>query len=210
MRPADNIEESIKKLRYKTDAETHEKVLGNVLQMLDKHEKQKSGVIKPDIWRTIMNTRTRKFATAAVILIAATITLHFIAGPFGATTSVYAEVAERLHKALTMTYTATSTALEGMGDMDMKVAFKVPGLMRSEHAGGHVSVMDSVQGKGLSIIPERKQFVEIDFSNLPDHSDRWELDTIENLRSLPDRANQELGTREIDGRVGSPQDPGAL
>ena len=32
MRPADNIEESIKKLRYKTNAETHKKVLGNVLQ----------------------------------------------------------------------------------------------------------------------------------------------------------------------------------
>ena len=179
MRPADNIEESIKKLRYETDAETHEKVLGNVLQTLDKCEKQKSAVIKPDIWRTIMNTKTRKLATAAVILIAATISLNYFVGPIGVTTSVYAEVAERLHKALTMTYTATtSTALEGMGEIEMKVYFKVPGLMRSEHAGGHVSVMNSVQGKGLSIIPERKQFVDIDFSNLPDHSDRWELETI--------------------------------
>jgi len=202
MRPSDSIEESIKKLRYTTDAETHKKVLGNVLQTLDKREKEKSGATRPDIWRTIMNTKTRKFATAAVILIAATISLNYFVGPIGVTTSVYAEVAERLHKALTMTYTATTTtALEGMDDMDMKVAFKVPGLMRSEHAGGHVSVMDSVRGKGLSIIPERKQFVEIDFSNLPDHSDRWELDTIENLRSLPERANEELGTREIDGRV---------
>ncbi|MHC4371023.1 MAG: hypothetical protein ACYSW8_25720, partial [Planctomycetota bacterium] len=64
MRPADNIEESIKKLRYKTDAETREKVLGNVLQTMDKNEKQESGVTRPDIWRTIMNTKTRKFATA--------------------------------------------------------------------------------------------------------------------------------------------------
>ncbi|MHC4363340.1 MAG: hypothetical protein ACYSTZ_10970, partial [Planctomycetota bacterium] len=85
MRPADSIEESIKNLRYKTDAETREKVLGNVLQAMDKREEQKSGVIKPDIWRTIMNTKTRKFATAAVILIAATITLYIISGPFGAT-----------------------------------------------------------------------------------------------------------------------------
>ncbi len=201
MRPADNIEESIKKLRYETDAETHEKVLGNVLQTLDKCEKQKSGAIRPDIWRTIMNTKTRKLATAAVILIAATISLNYFVGPIGVTTSVYAEVAERLHKALTMTYTATTTtSLEGLPDMDMKVAFKVPGLLRNEHAGGHVSVFDTVQGKGLSIIPERKQFVEIDFSNLPDRSDRWELDKIENLRSLPDRA-EEVGTREINGRT---------
>jgi outer membrane lipoprotein-sorting protein len=202
MRPLENIEKLIKKLRYKTDAETHDRVLGNVLQTLDEHENKKSGVIKPDLWRTIMNSKTRKFATAAAILIAAIITLHFIAGPFGATSTVYAEVAERLHKALTMTYTATTTTpLEGIPDMEMEVAFKEPGLMRMTMAGGYVSVMDSVQGKGLSIIPGKKQFIEMDLSNLPDDPGQNQLSTIEKLRSLPDRADEELGEREIDGRV---------
>ncbi len=202
MRPSDNIEKSIKKLRYETDAETHKKVLGNVLQTLDKREKQKSGVIKPDTWRTIMNTKTRKFAIAAVILIAAIVSLHFIAGPFGATSTVYAEVAERLHKALTMTYTVTTTTpLEGMPDMEMDVAFKEPGLMRMTMTGGYVSVMDAVQGKALSIIPQKKQFIEMDMSNLPDDPGQSQLDAIEKLRSLPDRADEELGTMEIDGRV---------
>ncbi len=202
MRPADNIEESIKKLRYKTDAETHEKVLGNVLQTLDKCEKQKSGVIKPDIWRTIMNTKTRKLATAAVILVAATVTLYIIAGPFGTTSTVYAEVAERLHKALTMTYKITTTTpVEWMPDMEMEVAFKEPGLMRMTAAGGYVSVMDAVQGKGLSIDPGKQQFTEMDLSNLPDDPGQNQLSGIEGLRSLPDRADEELGTREIDGRT---------
>ena len=202
MRPADNIEESIKKLRYKTDAETHEKVLGNVLQTLDKNEKQKSGVTRPDIWRTIMNTKTRRFATAAVILIAATITLYIIAGPFGTTSTVYAEVAERLHKALTMTYKITATTpVEWMPDMEMEVAFKEPGLMRMTAPGGYVSVMDAVQGKGLSIIPQQRQFIEIDLSNVPDDPGQNQLSGIEGLRSLPDRADEELGTREIDGRT---------
>ena len=199
MRPSNNIEKLIKKLHYETSAETHDRVFGNVLQALD--EKEKAGVIKPDLWRTIMNTKTRKFATAAVILIAAIISLHFIAGPFGATSSVYAEVAERLHKALTMTYTVTtSTPLEGMPDMEMEVAFKEPGLMRMTMAGGYVSVMDSVQGKGLSIIPAKKQFIEMDLSNLPDDPGQNQLSTIEKLRSLPDRADEELGERKINGR----------
>ena len=202
MRPSENIEKLIKKLRYKTSAETHDRVLGNVLQALDKNEKQKPGIIKPDLWRTIMNTRTRKFTTAAVILIAALISLHFIAGPFGATSTVYAEVAERLHKALTMTYTVTtSMPLEEMPDMEMEVAFKEPGLMRMTMTGGYISVMDSVQGKGLSIIPERKQFIEMDLTNLPDDPGQNQLSAIEKLRSLPDRADEELGEREIDGRV---------
>ena len=149
-----------------------------------------------------MNAKTRKFATAAVILIAAIISLHFIAGPFGATTSVYAEVAERLHKALTMTYKMTTTTpLEEMPDMEMEVSFKEPGLMRMTMEGGYVSVMDSVRGKGLSIIPEKKQFVEMDMSNLPDDPSKNPLNVIEKLRSLPDRADEELGTREINGQV---------
>ncbi len=202
MRPSDNIEKLIGKLRYKTNAATHEKVLGNVLQALDKRQKQESGAAKPDLWRTIMNTGTRKFAIAAAILIAATITLYFIAGPFGATGRVYAEVAERLHRARTMIYNVTtSTPVEGMPDMTTEVAFKEPGLMRMTMSGGYVSIMDSVQGKGLSIIPERKQFVEIDMTNLPNDAGQHQLDAIEKLRSLPERADEELGEREIDGRT---------
>ncbi len=201
MRPSDNIEKLIKKLHYETSAETHDRVFGNVLQALDEKEKQKSGVTKPDIWRTIMNTKTRKFATAAMILIAALIGLHFIAGPFSTTSSVYAEVAERLQKAMTMTYkVTTSTPVEEMPDMEMEVAFKEPGLMRMTMTGGYVSVMDSVQGKGLSIIPGKKQFIEMDLSNLPDDPGQNQLSTIEKLRSLPDRADEELGEREINGR----------
>jgi outer membrane lipoprotein-sorting protein len=149
-----------------------------------------------------MNTKTRKFATAAVILIAATISLNYFVGPIGVTTSVYAEVAERLQKALTMTYTVTtSMPVEGMPDMEMEVAFKEPGLMRMTGTGGSVSVMDSVQGKALSIIPATKQFVEMDLSNLPDDPGQNQLSVIEKLRSLPDRADEELGTREVDSRT---------
>lgn len=148
-----------------------------------------------------MNTKTRKFATAAMILIAALIGLHFIAGPFSTTSTVYAEVAERLQKAMTMTYkVTTSTPVEEMPDMEMEVAFKEPGLMRMTMTGGYVSVMDSVQGKGLSIIPGKKQFIEMDLSNLPDDPGQNQLSTIEKLRSLPDRADEELGEREINGR----------
>lgn len=202
MRPADSVEKAVKRLRYKTDAETHEKILGNVMQNLTKDERQKSGTIKPEIWRTIMSTKVRKLATAAVILIAATVILYIIAGPFGATTSVYAEVAERLHNALTMTYKMTTTTpLEEMPDMEMDVAFKEPGLMRMTMAGGYISVMDAVEGKGLSIIPQKKQFIEMDMSNLPNDPGKNPLNAIEKLRSLPGRADEELGEMEIDGRT---------
>jgi hypothetical protein len=67
MRPSENIEKLIKKLRYKTSAETHDRVLGNVLLALDK--KQKIGANTPDIWRIIMKSPITKLSTAAVIIV---------------------------------------------------------------------------------------------------------------------------------------------
>jgi outer membrane lipoprotein-sorting protein len=202
MRPAENIEKLIKKLRYKTSADAHDRVLGNVLEALDEHEKRKSGVIKPEIWRTIMNSRTTKFAAAAAIIIAVLIGLHYLVGPIAGTSTVFADVAEQLHKARTLLYTVTtSTAVEGMPDMRMEIAFKEPGYMRMTMPGGYISVMDCIQGKALSIIPERKQFIEMDMSNLPDDVGRRQFDAIERLRTLPQRADEVLGERVMDGRT---------
>jgi outer membrane lipoprotein-sorting protein len=199
MRPAENIEKLIKKLRYKAGAETHEKVLGNVLQALDEREEQKSGVVKPDIWRTIMNSKITKLATAAAVIVAVLVSFHYLGGSAG---SAYADVAERLQKARTLLYTVTtSTAVEGMPAMQMEIAFKEPGYMRMTMPGGYVSVMDCIQGKGLSIIPDKKQFIEMEIANLPGDGGRRQFDFIEGLRSLPERADEVLGEREIDGRT---------
>ncbi len=202
MRPAEDIEKLIKKLRYKADARTHEKVLGNVLQALDEHERQKSGVTKRQIWRTIMSNRITKLAVAAAIVIAVLIGLHYFAGPVSVTTSAYAEIAQRLQNARTMLYTVTTTtSVQGMPDMRMEIAFKEPGFMRMTMPGGYVSVMDCIQGKGLSIMPDKKQFIEMEISNLPGDGGRQQFNTIEKLRSLPERADAVLGEREIDGRT---------
>lgn len=199
MRPAENIEKLIKTLRYKAGAETHEKVLGNVLQALDKHQRQESGATTPDLWRTIMNRKITKLATAAAVIIAALIGFHYLGG---SASNVYADVVERLQKARTLLYTVTtSTAIEGMPDMRMEIAFKEPGYMRMTMPGGYISVLDGIQGKGLSIRPDKKQFIEMDMSNLPDDAARRQFDAIERLRTLPERADEVLGERTVDGRV---------
>jgi hypothetical protein len=78
MRPSENIEKLIKKLRYKTSAETHDKVLGNVLQALDEKQKQKTGVMAPDIWRIIMKTKATKLGFAAVIIACIVLSIPFM------------------------------------------------------------------------------------------------------------------------------------
>jgi outer membrane lipoprotein-sorting protein len=199
MRPSENIEKLIKKLCYTTSAETHDRVLGNVMLALDEKEKQKPGVNKPELWRTIMNSKITKLATAAAIIVAVLVSFHYLGG---SASNAYADIAERLQKARTLLYTVTTTTpIEGVPDMKMEVAFKEPGYMRMTMPGGYVSVMDCMQGKALSVIPARKQFVEMDMSNLPDDSGRRQFDAIEKLRSLPERADEVLGERQIDGRT---------
>jgi len=83
----------------------------------------------------------------------------------------------------------------------IEIAFKEPGYMRTTMPGGLVTVIDWAQGKGISILPSRKQFIEMEMSNLPHDPAQQPFNIIEKLRTLPDRADEELGTSEINGRV---------
>jgi outer membrane lipoprotein-sorting protein len=146
-----------------------------------------------------MNNKMIKFATAATIIVAALTGLHYLGGSSGA---VYADVVKQLQKARTLVYTAISTTpIEGMPDMEMEVAFKEPGYMRMTLPDGYVSVFDGVEGKGISIIPTRKQFIEIDMSNLPEEAGQREFNIIEQLRTLPERADENLGEQLMDGQT---------
>jgi len=150
----------------------------------------------------IMKSPLTKIAAAAVIIIAVLIGLNFFSDSVSITSTAYAEIVERLHNARTLTYVVeTNTSIEWMPSMRMEIAFREPGYMRMSAPGGFVSVVDSIRGKGITILPPRKQFIEMDISNLQKDPAQQNIDVIERLRSLPERADEELGTREIDGRV---------
>ena len=199
MRPAENIEKLIKRLRYKTSDETHDRVFDNVMQALDKKQEHKSGVTTPDLWRTIMNNKMIKLATAAAIIVAVLIGLNFLGGSAG---TVYADVVKQLQKARTLIYTVTSTTpVEGISDTEIEVTFKEPGFMRMTMPGGYITVMDWSTGKGLSLIPPRNQYIEMELDNMPNDAAQREFDAIESLRTLPERADEDLGERIMDGRT---------
>ncbi len=146
------------------------------------------------IRRKIMKSPLTKIAAAAVIIIAVLIGLNFFGDSITVTSTAYAEVVGRLRNVLTMTYTSNGTTA-------IEIAFKKPGYMRTTMPGDYVTVIDWTQGKGLSTLPTRKQFIEMEMSNLPHDPAQQQFNVIEKLRTLPDRADEELGTRERDGRV---------
>jgi outer membrane lipoprotein-sorting protein len=154
------------------------------------------------IGRAIMRSRIAKLAAAAVIIVAALAVINQLWGPIDRAGAVYAAVAEQLHNARTMTYSLiTQTNIEDVPTVRVDMAFKEPGYMRITTVDGYLTVIDWAQNKGISVWPPRKQFIDFEATNYQHDPAQDPFVVIENLRTLPLRADAELGEKEIDGRL---------
>ena len=75
MRPAENINELIKKLQLKASADLDRRVHEDISRALAESRKTESAPPEPNIWRIIMKSPITKLATAAVVIIACVIGL---------------------------------------------------------------------------------------------------------------------------------------
>ena len=75
MRPADNINDLIKKLKLKASLDLDKRVHDNISRALAESDMAESAVKQPNIWSTIMKSPITKIAAAAVIIIACMIGL---------------------------------------------------------------------------------------------------------------------------------------
>lgn len=78
MRPADNINELIKKLKLKASADLDKRVHDDISAALVESENNKSVLAEPNIWRTLMKSPIIKLAAVAVILIAVAISVTIL------------------------------------------------------------------------------------------------------------------------------------
>jgi hypothetical protein len=200
MRPADNIEESIKKLRYKTSAETHDKVLGNVLQALDEKEKQKPGVIKPDLWRMIMKNTFTKIAAAIVVIAGILIGLYFAGNPFVATVT-FADVIQPILNART----ASLDIIIGSQGNQPVIHDDIMGsrIRRTvSNIQGPDIIIDLEQQRLLTIDHDKKTATYIGLGGLPDLKNYVEVlrNSITRLQSKPDFQVENRGVEEFEGQ----------
>ncbi len=78
MRPTENIERLIRQLRYRARPEVHDRILGNVLQALNKSKEKRMAATQPNIWRTIMKSKITKLAAAAAMIIIAALGISLL------------------------------------------------------------------------------------------------------------------------------------
>jgi len=196
-----NIENHIRKLRYKASDTTRQSILSCVSDALEKKMKSQSAPTQPIIWRIIMNKPFTKLTVAAVILLAVVIGLQ-IGSPFE--NKAYAEVVEQLHNVHTLVFTLITQTNQGNGEtVKTDIAYKDPGLLRTTTVDGYIAVVDFTIGKMISIVPGGGYtLAEIkDLSTSDAKGPNGPFASIESMKNLPAKADENLGTREIDGIV---------
>jgi len=68
MRPAQDLEKLIRRLRFKAGVDLHERTISDALQAQAKSKQTKSVLVKPNIWRIIMKSNVSKFAAAVIVI----------------------------------------------------------------------------------------------------------------------------------------------
>jgi outer membrane lipoprotein-sorting protein len=217
MSPAESIEKLIKKLRYQANAETHERILGNVLQTLDESEKEKTGVVTPNIRSIIMKSPIAKLAAAAVIIIAVIVGINHFIGPVNVTSVALADVLERLEQAKTfaykMTMTMTGSMMPGTPAREMEMEATVT--MSNEYGMKMESTMvDANSGEQtiqqmymipndramVMVMPGQKKFMRMEFTEeLLARMKKQNNDPREMVKQIMSCNYTELGRSKIDG-----------
>jgi hypothetical protein len=195
MRPAEDIDKQIKKLRYKAGAETHDRIFGNVMQVLDEHEKQKAGAAAPDIWRIIMRSSVTKIAAAAVIIVAVLIALH----QFGTGTVTFAQVVEPLLNAKAMIFEVIiGDEQTGASINEIIVGQKIRRTM--SNIPGITMIIDLENSRLLALNDIDNSAGYADISGPVKERHQSYVTFLRQIITKLKDNHQELGEQEIDGR----------
>jgi len=208
MRPAENIEKLINRLRIEPRAEMSKRNLDDALAA---HKKVIGSVSsRPTIWRTIMKSRVSKIAAAAIIIVI--IGLHQFNNSINGTSIVWADVAERLEKVSSYKAQARRVLTE-VGQEEPFFQCDVLRYFSPDHGAVEESYVDgelvmlaycSISEKSVLIVfPLNKVYCRFDFNeellSLVEYINPANTDGI--MKLFGSERCTRLGSREIDGVI---------
>jgi hypothetical protein len=198
MKPADKIKDLIKNLRYKPSAEAHNRMLNNVLKVLDENKTSHSA--QPSFGRIIMKSKITKLAAAAVIIIAALLAVTLFGPPEVAKVAL-ADVIEPILNART----ASLDIVLGPDGNQQVIHDDVLGsrIRRTVSNVKHSDIIiDLEQQKLLTLDHSDKTAVYIELGGLDDLQNYLEIlqTTVARLKDNPDFQVADMGIQEIEGQ----------
>ena len=135
------------------------------------------------------NARWAMASAAAVLAMALVVVLY----PWR---DSYAAALDQLRNARSLTFVYSGDQSPESGDIE--VAYRAPGQYRFNLPSGSYLVVDFPRSKAIWVSPSQKAYREYDrFLRAHPYAHSF----IDELRSLPDKPDENLGTKEIDGRV---------
>jgi len=130
MRPADNVNELIKKLKLKASTDLDRRVHDDISMALAESDKTKSAVTQPKIGRTIMKSPITKLAAAAVIIVLVVLGLFEFIGTENTSGVVWADVVRKVGASRGLIIRCTDLS-ESSGD-DYSIAYTSPRYCRKD------------------------------------------------------------------------------
>jgi outer membrane lipoprotein-sorting protein len=114
-------------------------------------------------------------------------------------TKAYAKVVAEIKKARTVVFTQFTQDNQGNGEtIKTDIAYKEPGHFRTTTIDGYIAIVDGTSGKMISILPQGG-YTLAEIKDLSKTGSQGPFESIEAMKNLPAKADEELGTREIDG-----------
>ena len=138
MRPADNINELIKKLKLKASAELDKRVHDDISAALAESDKTESAITQPKIRRTIMKSPIVKLAAAAVIIALVVLGLFEFIGTENTSGVVWAEVARKVEASRGLIVRCTDSIPSN--EHDYSITYTSPRYCRKDfYKGGQIT-----------------------------------------------------------------------
>ncbi len=144
--------------------------------------------------RRIMTTSIK---IAAAVLVAAGGLIYFAVAPPVKATTAFAEMAQKLSKAHTLSYRTANEGPEVKEPMKGRCLFKEPNLTRVEIEGGAVMIMDGSQGKHLILDPAAKSALLLEGKAEPPPDNAAGTGMIDYLRQLTEGDAKSVADKQI-------------
>lgn len=146
----------------------------------------------------------------SIASVAAVVIIAVVAGviPLGSNPNrAYADVVEKLRKAITVSFSAEWTFSENEPTTHVEMAWRAPGIQRvaMELNGAQtIQISDTERNTGIILLPDAKMYVAVNLEAMSStERDRLEMLKFitKDMRELPDEADEVLAEKEVDGKT---------
>ena len=202
MKSEHQIKQLAKEIRFQPDAVVDERVLACAEAVLAKSTKDPAVVLlrRPSIWRTIMKSPVTKIATAATIIIAVSVCIHYMGVPIDGASVAWSQVVEQLSSHTKYKCRQRVVREQGPAVPTMQVYHLNLQQRRQEVENGDIHIID-MRGQDaitVELYPAQKKAT---VTKLIGFGPRKDPHIIEMVKRFEQQSTKKLGTKKVNGKV---------